>query len=314
MTANQTGDLGSPSGPETCPSCQSDQWKSAKAVILEGTTMTAGQIEGSVRDKGLFGGGTRSFLLSDRWFSRDYAIGAEINLVTITALAETVKTHLVSQAELKPMPLPPAPAKTIGFFERERPSEPIRPSTEPTIPAPPVAPRNERWQTHFGRALASTLKWSLGLGLLGGILAGLVFGPLGFAIVILVAAGYFIIASPFVLMNSFSGNDDAKEEYEKQLAAYPAQVELAKERHRNDLVLFEKKYADYQKSLQKAAAQSALEANEVARFERESLAFEAEKRNVVLHREQLWERSRVCSRCSTAYIPDSLSRSQLISE
>jgi hypothetical protein len=314
MTANQRGDLGSPSGPETCPSCQSDQWKSAKAVILEGTTMTAGQIEGSVRDKGLFGGGTRSFLLSDRWFSRDYAIGAEVNLVTITGLAETVKTHLVSQAELKPMPLPPAPIKKIGLLERESPRAPTRPSAEPNIPVVPTAPHDKPWHAHFGTALVSDLMWCVGLGLIGGILAAFVFGILGVGVVVLTAVAFFVISVPVDLFRSFSGNRVAQEEHAKKLAEYPAQVELAKERHKNELARFEELQIDYKRSLSKAAAQAAFEASELARFERESFVFETEKAKVALHREQLWERSRVCSRCSTAYIPDSLSRSLLISE
>ena len=78
------------SGSDVCPSCQSNSWKSAKMVVMEGTTNTTGTLDGKITDPGKLSGGVRNFLLSDRWFSWDYPIEAEIGLTSSTGLVEEV--------------------------------------------------------------------------------------------------------------------------------------------------------------------------------------------------------------------------------
>ena len=85
-------------GSDVCPSCKSDSWKSAKMVVMEGTTNTAGTIDGKITDPGMFSGGVRNILLSDRWFSWDNPIEAEIGLTSSTGLVEEVKRLMVNHS------------------------------------------------------------------------------------------------------------------------------------------------------------------------------------------------------------------------
>ena len=59
-------------GSDVCPSCKSHEWKSARMIVMEGTTNTKGTVKGAVTDLGRLSGGFKEFLLSDRWFSWDY--------------------------------------------------------------------------------------------------------------------------------------------------------------------------------------------------------------------------------------------------
>ena len=79
------------SGSNVCPSCKSDSWKRARMVVMEGTTNTTGILDGTITDPGKLSGGMRNFLLSDRWFSWDYPIEAEIGLTSSTELVEEVR-------------------------------------------------------------------------------------------------------------------------------------------------------------------------------------------------------------------------------
>jgi hypothetical protein len=126
MDKNGTKDNKIHSGLEACPSCKSDSWKSAKMVVMEGTTTTEGSLGGAVTNPGAFSGGVRDFLLSDRWFSWDYPIDAQIEFITITGLVEEIKKLMTNNRPQirKPTikkPTQPDEPKKIGFFARIRP-------------------------------------------------------------------------------------------------------------------------------------------------------------------------------------------------
>ena len=104
---------------ETCPKCHAQDWKSAKLVVLEGTTKTKGSLEGELVEKGALRGSVRDFLLSDRWFSYESPITAEFASITTSVLVDEVKALLVSEGAARPMPLPP--------------EKPVFPQ-EPTVP------------------------------------------------------------------------------------------------------------------------------------------------------------------------------------
>ena len=95
------------SNSDVCPSCNSDSWKSAKMVVMEGTTWTTGTIDGTVTDPGRLSGSFKAFLLSDRWFSWDYPIEAKIGLSSSTGLVDEVKRLMVDHASALQMPSPP---------------------------------------------------------------------------------------------------------------------------------------------------------------------------------------------------------------
>lgn len=134
----------------SCPSCHSDQWKSARLVVLEGTSHSQGNLTGSMTDPGKLSGRLSDLFLSDRWFSFKHPISLEAEGVTFTAFAESVKSVLVVEGQKipeavrpkdPPEPKKPAAAQSIGWFNKVRPgSEPVPPKapTEPVLPSPPV--------------------------------------------------------------------------------------------------------------------------------------------------------------------------------
>jgi hypothetical protein len=128
-------------GSDVCPSCKSDNWKSARMVIMEGTTSTTGTLDGTITDPGKLSGGLRNFLLSDRWFSWDYPIEAEIGLTSSTGLVEEVKRLMVHYSSKVQMPSPSAEPKKVGAVKKEwnALSKPIRPE-EPEWPVKPEKP------------------------------------------------------------------------------------------------------------------------------------------------------------------------------
>lgn len=133
-----------------CPSCHSDQWKSARLVVLEGISHSQGNLTGSMTDPGKLSGRLSDLFLSDRWFSFKHPISLESEGITFTAFAESVKAVLVVEGQKipdavrpkdPPQPKKPAAAQSIGWFNKVRPgSEPVRPTapTEPVFPSPPV--------------------------------------------------------------------------------------------------------------------------------------------------------------------------------
>jgi hypothetical protein len=287
-----------------CPHCGDDHWKSAKMVVLEGTTMASGQLEGSVRDKGTFGGGARSFLLSDRWFSRDHALGAEIKLVSITALAESVKQLMVAQAESMSIPSRPDPAKTTSMWDKVRPSDP---GTRPVPPEPllqPPAPERKSWQAHFGQKFARSFVLSVITSFIIA-LVGLTWSwwEPGDVVYAAYALGILVtLGAACALLTAFHANDEEEEEYQRAFVRFEQRVAVAHTRFEERLKQFDQKSAQYQLDLKKAAEQAAYEQEEKVRYTREVAAFEAATSEIALHREMLWERARVCSRCSVTYL------------
>ena len=133
-------------GSDVCPSCKSDSWKSAKMVVMEGTTNTTGTLDGDMKDPGRLSGGIKSFLLSDRWFTWDYPIEAGIGLTSNTALVEEVKRLMVTHSAKSQMP--------------SRPNEPKMP-IKPTMPI--EVPKYKRTIKYAGAlALFFLITW-LGL-------------------------------------------------------------------------------------------------------------------------------------------------------
>ena len=133
-----------------CPKCQGDEWKSARLLILEGTTKSEGALEGELVSKGSLSIDPRNFFLADRWFSFENPISAEISSTTTTVLVDEIKKLLVSEASIRPVPIPPKePVKLLppkapvlatplvkNYFARD-PAKTKLPS-KPEEPANPV--------------------------------------------------------------------------------------------------------------------------------------------------------------------------------
>ena len=113
MTMNNSTQGEIESGCDLCPSCKSDSWKSAKMVVLEGTTNIKGTLDGAATDPGKLFGGIRNFLLSDRWFSWDYPLEAEIGFTSSTGLVDEVKRLMVAKGSHLIIPAAPVPPKPV---------------------------------------------------------------------------------------------------------------------------------------------------------------------------------------------------------
>jgi hypothetical protein len=286
-----------------CPSCGSPHWKSARTIVLEGTTMSGGKLEGSVRDKGMFGGGVRSFLLSDRWFSRDYALKADIHFDTMTALAESIRTLLVAQGELRAFPSRPTPKKTIGIFERVRPVKPTYPELPP-LPAAPLAPNDKPWSARYREEEAPWLVMIVFTGFVATLLSALMLDTTTVVPVATFFGAAFLLRIPYGVHRARDGNRRALAEHENCVEEHRRKLAAITARRQSLLESFKKDSAKYEDALRKAEAQANFEAAEAAHFERESAIFEQAWNEVILYRERLWDLTRVCSRCSNVYLRD----------
>ena len=100
---NNTGPTDAENGITNCPSCKSDNWKSAKMIVMEASSNIRDLTQDSSPDhEPIPGGSFRAFLLSDRWLSLDEQIDFGGGLV------EEVKRMMVSEFSKKPMPSKPS--------------------------------------------------------------------------------------------------------------------------------------------------------------------------------------------------------------
>lgn len=271
----------------TCPSCKYDGWKSAKLVVMEGTTNTTGSFEGVITDPGAFSGGLRNFLLSDRWFSWDQPIEANIGLTTSTGLVEEIKRLMVSHSSKTQMPKIPVKPREIGLFERVRPIEPKKPTAEPPVPSKPSQPIDLPWYKHFFESMRGAL--------IIAIVVGFVFNP---------SAGIvlFIVSIPICFIASFMANKANNDEYEKKLRLYPEEVKLSIEQHQRDCLQYERDLLEYELERSKADLQKREEEQAISLYKKQIEEFEIKESNLIKERELLWERARVCTRCGTAFL------------
>lgn len=90
--------------PESCPKCASPEWKSAKLVVLEGTSNASGTLSGGIVEKGRLRGSAKDFLLANRWFSYDSPLDADFDTTSTTALVDEIRKVLVTEGQKRPMP------------------------------------------------------------------------------------------------------------------------------------------------------------------------------------------------------------------
>jgi len=292
------------SGSEVCPKCGGDNWKTAKMVVLEGTTNLEGRIEGKMTDPGAFSGGIREFLLSDRWFSWDQNIKADTTSISSTGLVGEIRKLLVACGEELQLPPKPVEPKTVGIFERIRPVKPTFPTappSEPTIPNEPVVPTPRPWYQHFW----AKLKFGAAVSFILGLIIGFFTGPIGFFGVIAV----WILFIPFQFVSSFTANKDEKKEYDKLVASYPNRVEAAKrswrdakDEHVIAIAAYEKRMEEYKMDCDRAQQQEKEERQAATEYQTELANYEKDRNDILNSRELLWERARVCMRCGTAYL------------
>jgi hypothetical protein len=161
-----------------CPKCDSDQWKSAKLVILEGTNRTEGKIEGEIIKKGSLNSvDPRDWFLADQWFSYEDPFHADIKTTTNSILVDQVKEMMINAASDRPMPIPPVepqlsilkpepkkilPQKPYFFNLDPKNKNPIKPPNKPEDPVTSIDPFEPRsWLSHLVGQWFRSLLWIL---------------------------------------------------------------------------------------------------------------------------------------------------------
>lgn len=271
---------------EACPKCKSDQWKSAKLVVLEGTTVTDGRLAGNLTDPGRLSGGVREFLLSDRWFSWDHKIDAGVELRTRSALVDEVKRVLVEAAQQIPKIVHPGdpPPEVI--------TKPSKPSF-PEAPAKPIAPTPTRWYAHFAASM-KTLFLVLALGMV----AVLIFWTAMSVRYIQLSVLLLGLGIPINFIRSFSGDKRASLAFAKAEEAYSDETI----KYNIDIRVYENRLRRYEEDCKKADEERAQHAIAVNQYEQRLARYREEEASRLLARDALWERARLCTRCGTAYI------------
>jgi hypothetical protein len=343
-------------GCETCPTCKSENWKSARLVVLEGTSHSRGSVSGALTDPGFFSGRVSDIFLSDRWFSFDHPIALETEGVTLTAFAESIKKVLVVEGRRIPeairpkdplRPESPAPLQTINFLNRVRPGSKPLPPTYPILPDPPVP---MHWLRHFFNLLLRTLitiplaflaflvgsyflpdtyvmafvenpsmtvfgipmSWIIdrsGLGHLGPISEDTIRRAIAL-IGVMALFSASLIGMPF---EAFKRNERLANQHYKK-------VEALKGAYGKALYAYDVANHKYLTDLAKESRQKIEVSEDVERFERDKMKYEAELKiynsqleenkseylnevgRVERARSVLWDQMRVCIRCGNAYL------------
>lgn len=132
----------------TCPKCSSDQWKSARLVIAEGTTNSTSSITGSITERGSMSINPKDWYLADRWFSYDSPIEADMSTSTSSLIVDQVKEMMVNAAEGRMLPTPPEEPRLISNIEEPKKRFVPKPDwmkkdpAQKTSPKPPAKPPN----------------------------------------------------------------------------------------------------------------------------------------------------------------------------
>jgi hypothetical protein len=292
-------------GSDVCPSCKSDVWKSASKVVMEGTTNTKSTITGTVTDAGKFNGGVRELLLSDRWFSWDYPIEADIGLIPSTGLVQNVKRFMVEYGQEVKMPsLPPEPKLSKSIMDAWKV---ILENPEPILPQAPTESKPPEIVKKPEMAGKSTVTSKLVQFLI--TIVSSIFGLIGinaaFGSNTLTVQSAFIIFPSVIIfvtvkflnrktkieeenkMKDIENWPETLEQYQKDRETFQEEIERFRIRYEES----ERKLSEYNKVIEETAC-----------YEKQLAEYETRKNDVLKMREQLWEQARICVQCGTAYL------------
>lgn len=298
-------------GSDTCPSCKSHRWNSAILVVMEGatnakrtftaTTSTAEQLCGSINGS----------LLSDRWFSWNCPIEADIGLSSSTGLVQEVKRFMAEFGPDVQMPAPPRipnPTTSISDIPKEFPENPpvAQASTEPTRsgmteePATRKEPGKAKVRSMLRRPLiviVSLLAVLFGANAFFGndLIAEL---PLFTACaVIMIIAALKARKMPTAALSE----DEARQEERPNWFEILADCAEDRRNFQEEAERFRIRYEESQRRL--SEYKRALEETTV--YKQKLAEYKSTKSAVLKARELLWERTRLCMQCGTVYLgPD----------
>ncbi len=286
-------------------------------IVLEGTSNTKGKISGDIETPGALSGGFREFMLSDRWFSFDSPIEMELDTITNTGLVEEVKRLMnaySSSMQMPKSPIAPKPSNTtIPLSPKKEEAILLKIPPIPLRPFPPKSYEDKPWHHHFVSAM-------VGVGLISIIPMSIVLALGNFLYSIFIGSIIWFAAIPFNLFNSFRANQKYKNIYSKEFLKYT-----------QNLAYFEKMLDDYEAKCREISEVNAenckistanflikcqqfdaivkqiqhekeIYSEMLINYEIEKKHYSDEKENILKKRILLWETSRVCTRCGTAYI------------
>ena len=290
---------------DTCPSCKSELWNSAIMVAMEGTTNAKVSFTATARNTGKLCGGVREVLLSDRWFSWAHPIEADIGLNASTGLAQEIKRFMVEYGTAVQMPSrPPKPNLNITNMPESIGENPplaqasTKSTTSETVeePAKPKEPGHSTTRSMLVQILMVIIPSMVCL-----IGANAFFSNEILAVlpVLLIFTLIVIIATRKAhnRKTKMAKNEDAMkdrgnwaevlEHCAKDRERFQEEAEQFRIRYEES----ERKLREYTRSLEDAAI-----------YEQQLAEYENKKISVLKLRERLWERTRLCMRCGTAYL------------
>jgi hypothetical protein len=308
-------------GSSVCPSCRSDDWKSAKMIAMSSITKTSGNVSGSASgtssDPSLFSG---NFLTADHWFSKtstvDVNVGLDVNLTTTNGLLHEIKLLMLSYNSITQIPKSPQKPKIpveprkIGYFEKITPVEPVMPIA-PQKAKSPEPPLNRPWYIDYKEFVFGGILFSIFIAIVIACFDNYNFragGNIGLALL------GFLIMYGFPV--SFFQNKQRQKEYSRLLKRNKSNYERDLKNYDKALHLYVKLFRNYKIKCEQAEAQKKSEADSFSLYNKKCSEYEiqyseygekyslfvAQKNEVMKIREILWHRARLCMRCGTAYV------------
>jgi hypothetical protein len=291
-------------GSAKCPTCNSDRWNSAITVVMEGSTSAKGAAKQA--------GNLHESLLSDRWFSWDYPIEADIGLNASTGLVQEVKRFMVEYGPVVQMPSPPEKpnyASSIWNSSKEtRDSPSVDQAPTPCITAEdPVTWKGLQQSTVRSKlARLSIVFVPLMIGLPG---AYVLFGhDFISALSLLIIFASITIVAAFkakrIPRDNLAEDETDRKDIEnlsetlKHYAKDREKFQEEAERFRSRYEEFERRLSEYKKLIEEKRKAE----QETAIYEKQLAEYDVQKLDVLKTRELLWERARLCMRCGTAYL------------
>ena len=304
---NTNDDMGFHPGSDTCPSCKSEQWNGAINVAMESSTDAKRSFIASAKNVVKLYGGIREALLSDRWFSWDHPIEADIGLSANTGLVQEVKRFMVEYGPAVQMPSPPAePEPSTSMTDMSERIEQRSPFAHaPTEPTPSgiieeTVAQRETGKSSVRSMLARFLMVTVPL-MVGLICANAFFGYEILAVLpVLLFFPLIMIIATFKTRNrttTLAEDEDGLKDREKRpvmIEHYAKDIEKSREETERFRIRYEeseRKLREYTRLLKEAAI-----------YERQLAEYEIKKISVLKARELLWERTRLCTHCGTAYL------------
>ena len=287
-------------GSATCPTCKSDRWNSAITVVMEGSTSAKGAAKQT--------GNLHESLLSDRWFSWDYPIEADIGLNASTGLVQEVKRFMVEYGPVVQMPSPPqkpnhaTSVRNSPEETRDSPSVAQAPTPCGTVEDPVTwtGSRQSTVRSKLARLLIVIVPLMIGLTgayvLFGHDFISALSLLVIFASITTVAAFKVKWIPRINTAEAETGRKDI-ENLSETLKHYAKD----RENFQEEAERFRRRYEEFERRL----SEYKILAEETAIYEQQFTDYRNKRHAVLKARERLWERTRLCIQCGTAYLgPD----------